>query len=174
MSLIPWAYNDPFYRPSSSGALRRWGLDDEDFWSPWTRDFRSFTRLPELIERRLASIPKDTGATVNFDKDKFTANIDVQQFAPNEITVRTTGDNTIEVEAKHEERPDEHGYISRRFVRKYVLPKGHDVNQAVSTLSSDGVLTIAAPKIEQNAVESSRTIPIQHTGAPTKAVGIKK
>lgn len=168
MSLIPWVYNDPIFRPN---ALRRWGWDDEDFWtpSPWSRELRSFARLPELIERQLASLPRDTEAKVNFDKDKFTANIDVQQFAPNEITVRTTGDNTIEVEGKHEERPDEHGYISRHFVRRYVLPKGHDVNQAVSNLSSDGVLTITAPKAGQNAIES-RTIPIQRTGVPTKAV----
>lgn len=169
MSLIPWAYSEPIYRPS---ALRRWGWDDDD-WSPWNRDFRSLARLPELFERQLAAIPRDTGTTVNFDKDKFSVNVDVQQFAPNEITVRTTGDNTIEVEGKHEERPDEHGYISRHFVRKYVLPKGHDVNQAVSSLSSDGVLTITAPRIDQNAGES-RTIPIQRTGVPSKAVESKK
>lgn len=173
MSLIPWVLNDAFYRPRS--ALARWGWeDDDDFWSPWSnRDLRSLARLPDFLERQLASIPKDTGAAVNFDKDKFTASIDVQQFAPNEITVRTTGDNTIEVEGKHEERPDEHGYISRHFVRRYVLPKGHDVNQAVSSLSSDGVLTITAPKVGQNALES-RTIPIQRSGAPAKAVENKK
>lgn len=170
MSLIPWVYSEPVFRPS---ALRRWGWDDDDFWSPWSRELRNLSRFPELIERQLGSFPQDPGAKVSYDKDKFTANIDVQQFAPNEITVRTTGDNTIEVEGKHEERPDEHGYISRHFVRRYVLPKGHDVNQAVSNLSSDGVLTITAPKVGQNAIES-RTIPIQRTGAPTKAVENKK
>lgn len=153
MSLIPCVYSDRLFRPST---LKRWRWDDDDFWgpSPWSREFRNLSRLPELIARQLGSLPRDTEAKVNFDKDKFTANIDVQQFAPNEITVRTTGDNTIEVEGKHEERPDEHGYISRN----YVLPKGHDVNQAVSNLSSDGVLTITAPS-GQNAIEP-RTIPI--------------
>lgn len=47
--------------------------------------------------------------------------LDVQQFTPNEITVKTT-DKHIIVEGKHEEKADEHGYISRHFVRRYQLP----------------------------------------------------
>lgn len=50
------------------------------------------------------------------------------------------------VEGKHEEKADEHGYISRHFVRKYLLPADTEPEQVASTLSSDGVLTITAPK----------------------------
>lgn len=71
--------------------------------------------------------------------------LDVQQFSPDEITVKTV-DNYVTVEAKHEERQDEHGYISRHFVRRYVLPPSHDLVNVTSTLSSDGVLTVTAPK----------------------------
>lgn len=71
--------------------------------------------------------------------------LDVQQFSPDEITVKTV-DNHVIVEAKHEEKQDEHGYISRHFVRRYVLPPSHDLANVTSTLSSDGVLTITAPK----------------------------
>lgn len=71
--------------------------------------------------------------------------LDVQQFSPDEITVKTV-DNHVVVEAKHEEKQDEHGYISRHFVRRYVLPPSHDLVNITSTLSSDGVLTITAPK----------------------------
>lgn len=71
--------------------------------------------------------------------------LDVQQFSPDEITVKTV-DNYVIVEAKHEERQDEHGYISRHFVRRYVLPPSHDLVNVTSTLSSDGVLTVTAPK----------------------------
>ncbi|KAJ6640738.1 Protein lethal(2)essential for life, partial [Pseudolycoriella hygida] len=53
-----------------------------------------------------AAIPKST-----IGKDGFQVCLDVQQFAPNEISVKTV-DNDIVVEAKHEERQDEHGYIS--------------------------------------------------------------
>lgn len=71
--------------------------------------------------------------------------LDVQQFSPDEITVKTV-DNHVTVEAKHEEKQDEHGYVSRHFVRRYVLPSSHDLVNVTSTLSSDGVLTITAPK----------------------------
>ncbi|XP_019888789.1 protein lethal(2)essential for life [Ooceraea biroi] len=71
--------------------------------------------------------------------------LDVQQFSPDEITVKTV-DNHVIVEAKHEERQDEHGYISRHFVRRYLLPPSHDLANVNSTLSSDGILTITAPK----------------------------
>ena len=71
--------------------------------------------------------------------------LDVQQFAPEEIVVKTV-DNSLIVEAKHSEKQDEHGFVSRHFVRRYVLPSTHDVTNVTSTLSSDGVLTITAPK----------------------------
>ena len=71
--------------------------------------------------------------------------LEVQQFSPEEITVKTVGNQVI-VEAKHEERQDEHGFVSRHFVRRYVLPPSHDVFNITSSLSSDGVLTITAPK----------------------------
>lgn len=69
----------------------------------------------------------------------------MQQFAPHEITVKTV-DNTIIVEGKHEEKQDEHGYISRHFTRKYLMPSEVEVSNITSSLSSDGVLTITAPK----------------------------
>lgn len=164
MALSPWVLHDPFlesYRPS-----RLWELDE---WSPWDRDLRRLARFPDYIRRNLSSVLQDSDAQIKFDEDKFQVNVDVQQFAPNEITVKTSGDNTITVEGKHEERPDEHGYVSRHFVRRYVLPKGHDINQAVSKLSSDGVLTITAPRVGQPGIEQ-RTIPITQTGQPSKAV----
>lgn len=55
---------------------------------------------------------QDSGSTVNIDKDKFQIILDVQQFTPDEITVKTN-DKYIIVEGKHEEKPDEHGLISR-------------------------------------------------------------
>lgn len=81
--------------------------------------------------------------------------------------VKVTGDNAITVEAKHEEKADEHGYVSRQFVRKYLLPKDYDIQNIQSQLSSDGVLTIMAPKTETKSIENRR-IPIQQTGLPSK------
>lgn len=93
--------------------------------------------------------------------DDFIVSLDVQHFAPEEVTVKAV-DNFIEVEAKHEERPDEHGYVSRYFKRRYAFPEGFNADGIVSKLSSDGVLTIRAPKIQKGPQE--RVIPIVHTG----------
>uniref|UniRef100_A0A182K610 SHSP domain-containing protein n=1 Tax=Anopheles christyi TaxID=43041 RepID=A0A182K610_9DIPT len=95
--------------------------------------------------------------------DRLLINLDVQQFTPHEITVKTVN-NSVVVEGKHEEKQDEHGYISRHFVRRYVLPDEHDPKDVISSLSSDGVLTIVAPKKIQRPVPEAvyeRTVPIQ-------------
>lgn len=94
-------------------------------------------------------------------KDGFQVSVDVHLFAPNEITVKTI-DNHVVVEGRHKERQDEHGYISRYFTRRYSLPKGYDPELVHSSLSSDGVLTIAAP--QPRALGDARVVPIQHTG----------
>jgi HSP20 family molecular chaperone IbpA len=93
--------------------------------------------------------------------------LDVAQFKPNEITVKTV-ENSIIVEGKHEERQDDHGYISRQFTRKYLLPKDYDPNTVVSSLSSDGVLSIKAPLPQKLEDNKERIISIQQTG-PAKA-----
>lgn len=69
----------------------------------------------------------------------------MQQFKPEEIKVKVV-DDFIVVEGKHEERQDKHGYISRQFTRRYKLPPNVNLEAVKSSLSSDGVLSIAAPK----------------------------
>ena len=72
-------------------------------------------------------------------------NLDVQQFKPEELKVKVI-DEFLIVEAKHEERTDHHGFVSRQFTRRYKLPQDIDAQALVSKLSSDGVLSLEAPK----------------------------
>ncbi|XP_053686973.1 protein lethal(2)essential for life-like [Sabethes cyaneus] len=117
--------------------------------------------------------PSDFGSTVNIAGDKFQINLDVQQFSPDEISVKAT-DHSIIVEGKHDEKQDGHGYIARHFVRRYVLPSDHDPDAIVSSLSSDGILTITAPKKGAlTAPDAPRAIPIKHTGQPIKKIAEK-
>lgn len=97
-------------------------------------------------------------------KDGFQVCVDVQQFAPNEISVKTV-DNSVVIEAKHEEKQDDQGFVSRHMVRRYVLPQEYDVQQVVSSLSSDGVLTVKAPPPAPKKVQGrERVVQIQQTG----------
>jgi crystallin alpha B len=107
----------------------------------------------------------ETGMSeVKNEKDKFEIHLDVSQFKPEEVKLRTEGNQVI-IEGKHEERPDEHGFISRQFSRKYMLPKDVDMTQLKSTLSHDGTLSIAAPK-QALALPQMREIPIQMLPKP--------
>uniref|UniRef100_A0A6V7KX60 SHSP domain-containing protein n=1 Tax=Bracon brevicornis TaxID=1563983 RepID=A0A6V7KX60_9HYME len=107
-------------------------------------------------------------SVVKPDKDAFHVSLDVQQFAPEEITVKVV-DRTVTIEGKHDEKQDEHGWISRQFSRRYLIPEQCDIDQVQSKLSSDGVLSIIVPRKEVPKVEGEKTIPIQHTGKPAVA-----
>nr|AWT57936.1 heat shock protein 21.7c [Chilo suppressalis]AWT57938.1 heat shock protein 21.7c [Chilo suppressalis] len=112
--------------------------------------------------RNLSALARDVGSTIKSDKDKFQVNIDVQHFDPEEISVKTA-DGYVVVEGKHEERKDEHGFISRQFKRRYALPEGCNPETVESRLSSDGVLTVVAPKATAG-LKDERAVPITHTG----------
>lgn len=92
----------------------------------------------------------------------FAIHIDVGLFQPNELNVKIVNDHLI-IEGKHEEREaDDIGFVSRHFKRRYELPKGHNPDDIVCKLSSDGVLSVMLPKSTEEPKE--RIIPIQQTG----------
>ncbi|CAH2245063.1 protein lethal(2)essential for life-like [Pararge aegeria] len=125
-----------------------------DYYRPW---------------RHLAAASRDLGSSIKNDKDMFQVNLDVQHFAPEDINVKTV-DGYIVVEGKHEEKQDKHGYISRQFTRRYALPEGCTPETVESRLSSDGVLTVTAPRQVPLAVQGERKVPIAQTGPVRKEV----
>jgi len=126
--------------------------------------YTGYQRCPRFLSELRNSADSAAIPKSSIGKDGFQVCMDVQQFAPNEISVKTV-DNTIVVEANHEERQDEHGYISRQFKRRYALPQGFNIKDVVTQLSSDGILTIKAPP-EVKAVDQGnvRVLQIQQTG----------
>ncbi|XP_035435622.1 protein lethal(2)essential for life [Spodoptera frugiperda] len=167
MSIVPLMFRDwwdEWDRPSR--------LLDQHFGMGLKRDelLSSLSTLPSssLFRNsyfrpwRTSLTRQESASTINLTKEKFEVILDVQQFTPEEITVKAAN-NSVVVEGRHEEKQDEHGFISRQFTRRYILPGGYDVQDLVSTLSSDGVLTITAPKRPPpNAGE--RIVPITKTG----------
>ncbi|CAG9796132.1 unnamed protein product [Diatraea saccharalis] len=112
--------------------------------------------------------PPEVGSSLKVDKDKWQINVDVQHFSPDEITVKIS-DGYIVVEGKHEEKKDEHGLISRQFVRRFKLPDDSDPDAVASRLSSDGVLTVLAPR-KSDTAKGERPVPITQTGPIRKIV----
>lgn len=129
-----------------SGYRRNWHLAPAQRTYPGTDTSQQ--------SKQLSCIMSDKG---------FQVCVDVHQFAPKEISVKTAG-NSVVIEGKHEERPDEHGYIQRHFVRRYALPETHDIEHVQTTLSSDGVLTVKAPLKKEALKSNEKEVTIQHTG----------
>ncbi|NXB51809.1 HSPB1 protein, partial [Leucopsar rothschildi] len=75
--------------------------------SAWPGYFR-------LLPRESALMP----APIRQTADSWKVTLDVNHFAPEELVVKTK-DNIVEITGKHEEKQDEHGFISRCFTRKY-------------------------------------------------------
>ncbi|XP_015106357.1 alpha-crystallin B chain isoform X2 [Vicugna pacos] len=111
------------------------------------------------------------GQKMRLEKDRFSVNLDVKHFSPEELKVKVLGD-VIEVHGKHEERQDEHGFISREFHRKYRIPADVDPLAITSSLSSDGVLTVNGPRKQASGPE--RTIPITREEKPAVTAAPKK
>lgn len=122
--------------------------------------------------------------------------LDVHQFAPEEITIKTM-DFAVIVEGRHEEvggetlviwdfflfcnwqvfkikiffflnfqKEDPHGFISRNFQRRYLLPDDVKMEHVICELSSDGVLIITVPRVEAIKDTGERFLSITHTGKP--------
>lgn len=169
MALLPFILDDLIEGPSTRHHFGL-GVHPNELWLA-PRSSASYMRPWRNL---LSNVERTDGAEKqsHIGKDGFQVCLDVQHFAPNEISVKTV-DNVIIVEAKHEERPDEHGYISRQFKRRYDLPKDFNAADVVSNLSSDGVLTIKAP--HSPAIEGNvRHVQIQQTGPAAINVGNKE
>lgn len=134
---------------------------DDDLWRDWksvsTRRWRDIFQNVET---------DGTWARVEHDNDKYRIIVDLPQFTPEEVTVRTD-DKWVTVEAKHLERKDKYGYVSRQVNRRYLLPRGYNINYVKPSLSSDGILTITASKVSSWIPTSyERMVPVRRTYLP--------
>lgn len=161
----------PFYleceRPRQQRLAEQLGLSPQNLLTILAMPRRH--QHNTLIPSRNLGASQDIASTIREDKDKFQVNLDVQHFAPEEISVKTV-DGYLVVDAKHEEREDEHGFISRSFSRRYLLPEGIEADSVISRLSSDGVLTITAPLKAPPKGSNERIVPIVQTGPVKKQV----
>lgn len=139
--------DDPFSRHKRL-MNELWNSDPFDFEFP-----RIAYRLPYWEGDKFLSTPEDG----------FQVSLNVQNFKPEEVSVKVA-DNNVIIEAKHEERNEDDSYVSRHFSRRYTLPDDCDTKDIVSTLSADGILTVRAPPKEIDT-KNARNIHIQHTGA---------
>lgn len=123
----------------------------------FTRPLSSRNLCPYSLQdvKKLALNNKDAKPSSDFS-----ISFDVSAFKPEEISVKVI-DRDIIVEAKHEEREDEHGYISRQFTRKCILPDEYDPDTISTYLNAEGKMTIKPLKPKPAVQSNERIIPIK-------------
>ncbi|XP_041974778.1 protein lethal(2)essential for life-like [Aricia agestis] len=146
-------------------------LVTKELFQPWAslQPFENMFKQMEQLSSIMNNMALREASKISSDSEKFQVNIDVQHFSPEEISVKV-GEGFVTVECKHEERRDEHGYVSRQFVRRYALPQGCLPDTVQSQLSSDGVLVITAPKVLPMPSTGERIVPIVQTGPIKKQI----
>ncbi|CAK1540356.1 unnamed protein product [Leptosia nina] len=150
-------------------------LVPREFYQTWANPFRQWEDMYRQMEQLSSAVNHLAleGTNITSDSEKFQVNVDVQHFAPDEISVKVVN-GFVTVEGKHEEKQDEHGYVSRQFIRRYALPQGCLPDTVESKLSSDGVLMVSAPKVLAMPSTGERIVPINKTGPIKKQLGSPK
>ncbi|XP_023867843.1 heat shock protein beta-1-like [Salvelinus sp. IW2-2015] len=137
-------------------------------WPGYTRYplFSLSTVLPAAVApQTLARLQRQLSGGVSeirTGQGSWRITLDVNHFSPEEISIKTKG-GFLEIAGQHDEREDEHGSVSRCFIRKYKLLPGVDLQHVSSSLSGEGVLLVEAPLpgSATTILPSDMVIPIQ-------------
>lgn len=96
-------------------------------------------------EDSLSTAPQSASLQSACHPANFRVRLDVRQFKPNEVQIQHDG-RMVSVHGKHEERSDDHGFISREFTRKYEIPCDVDPDKMTGSWHPNNVLIIKAPR----------------------------
>ncbi|XP_042213196.1 uncharacterized protein LOC121860193 [Homarus americanus] len=102
------------------------------------------TTYRNLRQRNLKE--ENQAVTVKEDQHTHKIIVDVQDFVNGgEVTVKTVDNREVVIEG-HIEKQEGNTRSSKRFCKRFVLPEDIDVETVTSVVSTDGVLTIIAPR----------------------------
>lgn len=161
----PFGWAHPVYRRRRQHPVASLLNDWDHFVGPALDTVNSLNQMLQIAQHEPRLVQSLASQREAANSDKFEVKMDVQQFAPEEIDVKMI-DNCVVVEGKHEEKKDEHGYVSRHFLRRYTLPEDVKPETVTCNLSSDGVLVVSAPRMLENKATNERSVPINFTGQP--------
>ncbi|KAK7895288.1 hypothetical protein WMY93_020613 [Mugilogobius chulae] len=115
-----------------------WGPNAEGLLSPFSGQHLALNQsdLRQLTGR---------GSEVTAGQGRWKVQLDVKNFSPEEITVKTK-DGYMQISGKHEEKQDEHGTVSRCFTRKYKLPQAWICSRSVVSCFKGSCLEQTNPK----------------------------
>merc|ERR1712018_668589 len=118
----------------------------KDIWSSEDNDLQK--RLELFKNKSALAVPGKNEAAHNLQvscsNDKFMIQLELPGFMPEDFSLKTK-DNVILLEAVHEGKADGES-TSRKFVKEFKVPEGVVQDQLQSSYSSEGILTIQAPR----------------------------
>jgi len=118
----------------------------KDIWSSEDNDLQK--RLELFKNKSALAVPGKNEAAHNLQvscsNDKFMVQLELPGFMPEDFSLKTK-DNVIVLEAVHEGKSDGES-TSRKFVKEFKVPEGVVQDQLQSSYSSEGILTIHAPR----------------------------
>lgn len=152
--------DDPFFKDSleewdkaMKTVVDKWPADSSTSKSTTTTTTTTSSRPVETrnVYRQIRSsnVTSDDSQAVSCteENDKYKMMIDVKDYKPGDITVKTV-DDTVVVEGKIEQK-EGNSIKTQIFTRRFMLPPTVNLNAVTSALSRDGVLTISAPKLKK-------------------------
>merc|ERR1711915_327554 len=91
--------------------------------------------------------------TITTEGDNYKVIVDMRDIDQGSIVVKALNDSEIYVEGKMEKKEETQNgtrYATKQNVRRFVMPNQIKSELVTSALSSDGVLTVTAPKKESH------------------------
>lgn len=120
----------------------------QDIWSTGDDDLQK--RLEAFRNRPVALAGKQEAAhnlQVSCSNDKFMIQLELPGFLPEDFSLKTKED-VIVLEALHDSKTDGNTEsTSRKYVKEFKMPEGVQREQLQSSYSSEGILTIWAPRV---------------------------
>ncbi|GIY92841.1 protein lethal(2)essential for life [Caerostris extrusa] len=107
----------------------------------------------------LMSLDQEESGSLDEIDCAFRVTLNLSHFTPQEMDVKKD-DNCIIIHAKHGDKIDEHGFVSREFTRRYRMPEDADMKKIKSFLNQDGILTIAVARKSTEPSKKERIVPI--------------
>nr|UQK61731.1 small heat shock protein [Pareurythoe californica] len=96
---------------------------------------------------------------VKYDDKVYEVKVDVHEFSPEELNVKIVEDRLV-ISGKLEDRPDDHGFISREMKREFIIPENVEVETIESHLTDEGFLKICGKVKGGDEAASERVINI--------------
>merc|ERR1712154_562624 len=92
--------------------------------------------MPGLSFREMPDMPLSSGGTNTQSQPEYTVALNMQQYSPEDITIKLNGQELTIEAASHGEQ----------FKQKHIIPDNINLDEMSSSFSSDGVLVVKAPK----------------------------